>query len=724
MASVRLTQERNALAVEKDRIEREYRSLRSRFEYEVNALLGHNLRQQAAALGAEIRGLRKENDVLRARNAWYVAHRQGSSSDVAQGVLEVELEARNTELEAEKKELERKLGLSLAEGHQLTGMSTGRKQVDEAFQRFPLTVYDYDKAISTSSAQLSTLFCMPCNTIGVAYKVPLETKPADLLEHSETAHPDMSELTCVAWLAPPPGGGSDATAVIDGGSDGAFHRFAVAVFLVLLLLGLLSLFDLTAALFVSAFRPYSTGLTGGSGEASVLSDMPKEVSGGARSLPFPRIGSYGVQVAGEWEIEHISLAVSNRQLSELCDRFKLARSGNKSELTARLTKFSSNQSQDWNSCVPSQQHFLEDGAVRPQAEYTSSVDGQSQHVLTKRELIRNWSSNITSKYPFKPIPPPERERGIYNAASQVSTASTGAGQSEISATTTREGIVSQFLEFLDGHDMTISATPSSTPSANVSAPHSSSVSALTVNFSYHPTATISHVQHIPTSPQLPAQVFSVSAPLPHLYVHPANTQIPVAVPSAVSSAPASWRSVLLADGREVGCLTSNLPDPPLFSIADDPERILDIWDDRLPTWKGMSPLSIDGIPIPLVYWGKLYKHSKNLRWHGTRGSWFQWKVLVEAMTATTLEQFWVRFSAPDKTGVVQRLSLTRIQSVLTAERKAEDARLAVLAKAEIPPSRLMYRKGSEWKPYQKNDALARIYRQFKGCNLEDSDDSD
>ncbi|KAJ7625717.1 hypothetical protein FB45DRAFT_1005058 [Roridomyces roridus] len=571
------------------------------------------------------------------------------------------------------------------------------------------------------------------NTFLLHYSIPLKGR---------------SELTCVAWLAPPPGGGSDATAVIDGGSDGAFHRFAVAVFLVLLLLGLLSLFDLTAALFVSAFRPYSTGLTGGSGEASVLSDMPKEVSGGARSLPFPRIGSYGVQVAGEWEIEHISLAVSNRQLSELCDRFKLARSGNKSELTARLTKFSSNQSQDWNSLLPgatnphkgprkshtkakpkisqlrTQQHFLEDGAVRPQAEYTSCVDGQSQHVLTKRELIRNWSSNITSKYPFKPIPPPERERGIYNAASQVSTASTGAGQSEISATTTREGIVSQFLEFLDGHDMTISATPSSTPSANVSAPHSSSVSALTVNSSYHPTATISHVQHIPTSPQLPAQVFSVSAPLPHLYVHPANTQIPVAVPSAVSSAPASWRSVLLADGREVGCLTSNLPDPPLFSIADDPERILDIWDDRLPTWKGMSPLSIDGIPIPLVYWGKLYKHSKNLKWHGTRGSWFQWKVLVEAMTATTLEQFWVRFSAPDKTGVVQRLSLTRIQSVLTAERKAEDARLAVLAKAEIPPSRLMYRKGSEWKPYQKNDALARIYRQFKGCNLEDSDDSD
>ncbi|KAJ7601282.1 hypothetical protein FB45DRAFT_1049803 [Roridomyces roridus] len=494
--------------------------------------------------------------------------------------------------------------------------------------------------------------------------------------------------------------------------------------------------------------------------------MPKEVSGGARSLPFPTIGSYGVQVAGEWEIEHISLNISNRQLSELCDRFKLARSGNKSELTARLTKFSSNQSQDWNRCaftifrhrtdymdeyisllpgatnphkgprkshtkakpkisqLRTQQHFLEDGAVRPQTDYTISVDGQSQHVLSKRELIRNWSSNITSKYPFKLIPPPERKRGIYNAASQVSTTSTGAGQSEISASTTREGIVSQFLEFLNDYDMTISATPSSTPSANVSTSHSSPVSGLTVNSSYHPAATISHVQHIPTSQQLPTQVLSASAPPPHLYVHPTNTQIQVAVPSAASSAPASWRSVLLADGREVCCLTSKLPDPPLFSIAEDPEKILDIWDDRLPTWKGMSPLNIDGVPIPLVYWGKLYKHSKNLKWHGTRGSWFQWKVLVEAMTRTTLEQFWLRFSAPDKTGVVQRLSLTRIQSILMVERKAEDARLAVLAKAELPPSRLMYRKGSEWKPYQKNDALARIYRQFKGCNVEDSDDSD
>ncbi|KAJ7627228.1 hypothetical protein FB45DRAFT_920870 [Roridomyces roridus] len=250
MAGVRLTQERNALAVEKDRIEREYHALHSRFEYEVTALLDHNLRQQAAALGAEIRGLRKENDVLRARNAWYVAQREGSSTDGTRGVREVELETRNTELEADKRELERKLGLSLAEGHQLqlqlTGMSTveslprvnpasfvpvsGQHQVAE---RAPDSGSVYTRSTSpriieaakppeavmvdsssinsvsfdrprlrkshidilwTSSGELSTLFCMPCNTIGVTYKMPLETKPADLLEHSETAHRDMCEV--------------------------------------------------------------------------------------------------------------------------------------------------------------------------------------------------------------------------------------------------------------------------------------------------------------------------------------------------------------------------------------------------------------------------------------------------------------------------------------------------------------------------------------------------
>ncbi|KAJ7620383.1 hypothetical protein FB45DRAFT_1033060 [Roridomyces roridus] len=279
MAGVRLTQERNALVVEKDRIEREFRALHSRFECEVTALLDHNLRQQAAALGAEIRGLRKENEVLRARNAWYVAQREGTLTDRTQGVREVELEARNTALEAEKRELERKLGLSLAEGHRLQMQLTGMSTVDQVFRRVkggsldawngPLDgeaavealhhanpasfdpvpgehqvakrapdpdsvhsastsprivdVPEPPEAVSsanivesssinsgsfdhrrlrqshidilwTSSAELSTLFCMPCNTIGVTYKVPLETKPADLLDHSETAHRDMCDV--------------------------------------------------------------------------------------------------------------------------------------------------------------------------------------------------------------------------------------------------------------------------------------------------------------------------------------------------------------------------------------------------------------------------------------------------------------------------------------------------------------------------------------------------
>ncbi|KAJ7602153.1 hypothetical protein FB45DRAFT_1015823 [Roridomyces roridus] len=472
--------------------------------------------------------------------------------------------------------------------------------------------------------------------------------------------------------------------------------------------------------------------------------MPKEVSGGARLLPFPKIGSYGVQVAGEWEIEHISLNVSNRQLSELCDRFKLPRSGNKSELTARLTKFSSNQSPTWNSLLPgatnphkghrklntkakpkiselrTQQHFLEDGAVHPQAGYMS-VDGQQ--VISKREIIRNWSSNITSKYPFKPVPPPDTQASIYTSVSHGSTTSPGTGQPGISTNTSHAGIVSLFQKFVDDHHITISATPSN---LSVSAPHSSPLSDSTAQTvheipSDHPVATIPFVQHTQTPPELPAQL-SAS----HSNVHAANTafQAPSPVSGATGSAPASWRSILLAGEREVHCLTSKLPDPPLFSIADDPDWILEVWNDRFPTWKGSSPLTINGVPIPLVYWAQLYKHSKNPKWHGTRGSWFQWKVLVEAMTRTTLDDFWVRFSASDKNGVVRRLPLTRILTALTAERKEEDARLAVLAKAELPPSQLMYRKGSEWKPYQKNDALARIYRRFKGYNTEDSDDSD
>ncbi|KAF8152723.1 hypothetical protein K438DRAFT_1515251, partial [Mycena galopus ATCC 62051] len=143
------------------------------------------------------------------------------------------------------------------------------------------------------------------------------------------------------------------------------------------------------------------------------------------------------------------------------------------------------------------------------------------------------------------------------------------------------------------------------------------------------------------------------------------------------------------------------------------------WDDNSPLWNGVSPLKINGVPIPLVYWPSVYTYWRPAQWKGVKKQWFDWKILFHAMSAMTLEEFWAQYSVTDKHGQLQRLKYTPLLARLSAERKAENARLTALAQQELTTEQLTYRKGGQHHMMTKPAMIAAQYRKLKGLDAED-----
>ncbi|KAF8217325.1 hypothetical protein K438DRAFT_1954176 [Mycena galopus ATCC 62051] len=115
-------------------------------------------------------------------------------------------------------------------------------------------------------------------------------------------------------------------------------------------------------------------------------------------------------------------------------------------------------------------------------------------------------------------------------------------------------------------------------------------------------------------------------------------------------------------------------------------------------------------PIPLVHYPLVYKYWKGTQWHGVKKVWFQWKILVQAMSRTTLDDFRAQYFVPDKDGNLQRPKYTPLLKKLELERKAEDEKLAALALVKLTPDQLTYRKGSELIVMKKPAMIAAHYR--------------
>ncbi|KAJ7800240.1 hypothetical protein B0H14DRAFT_3490858 [Mycena olivaceomarginata] len=73
------------------------------------------------------------------------------------------------------------------------------------------------------------------------------------------------------------------------------------------------------------------------------------------------------------------------------------------------------------------------------------------------------------------------------------------------------------------------------------------------------------------------------------------------------------------------------------------------------------------------------------------------------MTRTTVDDFWGRYSVPDK---------------------SENERLTELARAELTPEKLTYRKGGERFVMTKPSMIAALYRRLKGLEVDELEDVD
>ncbi|KAJ7730052.1 hypothetical protein B0H14DRAFT_2409654, partial [Mycena olivaceomarginata] len=144
-----------------------------------------------------------------------------------------------------------------------------------------------------------------------------------------------------------------------------------------------------------------------------------------------------------------------------------------------------------------------------------------------------------------------------------------------------------------------------------------------------------------------------------------------------------------------------------------------VWNDNSPQWKGTSPLKIQNVPIPLVHYPLVYN-----QWKGVKKVWFEWKVRVHSSSRHTTDNFWARYSAPDKSGTLRRLRYTLLLKQLESEWKAENQRLVDLALAELTPEQLTYRKGSARVRMTKPAMIAAHYRKLKGLSMEDEEDEE
>ncbi|KAJ6448838.1 hypothetical protein C8R45DRAFT_1224608 [Mycena sanguinolenta] len=407
--------------------------------------------------------------------------------------------------------------------------------------------------------------------------------------------------------------------------------------------------------------------------------MPKDVSVSVDpELPFP--GDYG---PNGFATQYIRLGkLTNPQLSEHCKTFKLAHTGNKAALTDRLKSFSKDRLR-WDSLLPGATNTHK-GARKPQDEKktkpkTSTIRREnlfqgaegvrivnmpaterSKDLRTAEEkaAILPWAKRIVEQYPYKPAQNhPDTNGSLYVRPQAVHPEAKSMPQ-------------------LPCNGVPVIGSNGVAPAYND--------------------------VEMTDAPPLP---FTVSQPVTALPISPPTS---TASSNSISSGNTSTdgsaetqddsptRTLKLAGGKLITFHESDIPDPPAVSYASALETLLSEWDDNSSRWAGKSPLVINDTPVAIVYWPLVYKYWKVNQWKGIKKHWFDWKILVRAMTtAPNLVDFWTHYST-DKN----------------------------LARSELTTEQLTYRKGGKMYVMTKASMIAAQYRRLKGLDLGDEDEDE
>ncbi|KAJ7791826.1 hypothetical protein B0H14DRAFT_2933931 [Mycena olivaceomarginata] len=487
----------------------------------------------------------------------------------------------------------------------------------------------------------------------------------------------------------------DGGGMVRGGNGAAFHSascIALGVALVIVPLILFSLCELSALVLraCSGCRRRS---------------MPKDTSRD-EVLPFP--GEYGPD---RFTTQYINLGpLTNAVLTEHCKSFKLPHSGNKAALTQRLTAFSKDK-EHWTSILPGATNAHK-GSRKPEADKktkpkisTLRREGLILHTAEEKAAIMPWAKRIVEKYPYKPC----TDQADVNASIYIS---------RTAGSTMQPRNESTLDPTPSPNESIFDPTPSPSPQNKTVADILTDLLALVQNNGINTSQSSSDVQMtsveplVSSSTPLPPPFPSAMPPPPESESTPVSSDI---TGHSDDDENAPTRTLKLAGGKFITFTETEVPDPPAKSYANCIQDLLSEWDNNIPHWKGNSPLEINGVPVALVYWPIVYRYWKGSQWRGVKKIWFDWKVLFHAMSATTLDEFWTRYSVHDKSRTLQRMKYTPLFKQLATERMAENERLA---------NELMYRKGGKHYKMTKPAMIAAHYRKLKGLDAGEMDADD
>ncbi|KAJ7907263.1 hypothetical protein B0H13DRAFT_2332548 [Mycena leptocephala] len=407
------------------------------------------------------------------------------------------------------------------------------------------------------------------------------------------------------------------------------------------------------------------------------------------ALPFP--GEYGPT---GFATQYITLeCLTNVALSEHCKTFKLPHSGNKAALTQRPKDFSKDR-QRWDRCALSfrvrpmltkvhaslqrkkkakpkvstlRREGLFNGAdgVRV-ANAPVTERSKDLRKMDEKAAIMPWAKRIVDKYPYQPI----TDLADANASIYISP---------------------------EGPSLVPALQPQNSSTSIAPSPHNKNTIDLLTDFlAYVQRNGDSAVNASQPSPDSPVTAEAIPLPAPSSLPSPSDGGEPMSTADSSSAVDVTMSmttsiSSSIADSHDDDDTrtrifsSSDVPDPPAVSYAKRIEDLLLEWDDNLPQWNGRSHLKIKSVPIPLKYWPMVYKYWKKTQWEGAKKVWFHWKIIFHAMSSTTLDDFWAKYSTTDNSGNIRRLMYTPLVKRPASERQAEIQRLADPALVELTP---------------------------------------
>ncbi|EPQ50940.1 hypothetical protein GLOTRDRAFT_50027 [Gloeophyllum trabeum ATCC 11539] len=142
------------------------------------------------------------------------------------------------------------------------------------------------------------------------------------------------------------------------------------------------------------------------------------------------------------------------------------------------------------------------------------------------------------------------------------------------------------------------------------------------------------------------------------------------------------------------------------------ETLTSCWDDKTAAWRGSSPLTIRGTPIPLVHMPDVYSRHYRKQWRVTKQQWAEWKYLVEEYTELGDTEFWNKYSLGGR-----RQTISRISKRIKRNRSHENRELAATARLRYGPhfkELFSYRKDKVDHIMTRAPDIARRYKELNG----------